>query len=63
MGRTRKQAATPVEIAVRPRNTVFAALMQRVTRSGAGGRHVDARTQRRADDRDLADRIREVGEW
>jgi hypothetical protein len=44
----------------KPRNAVFAALRNRLT---GGGAHQGASRQPQRNDRDLADRIREIGEW
>ncbi len=47
----------------KPRNTVFLKLKQRLLMSGGAGRHQERRVIKRDEDKDLADRIREVGEW
>lgn len=48
---------------IKPRNSIFLKLRQRLLKSGGAGRHRDAGKARRDEDKDLADRIREVGEW
>lgn len=48
---------------VKPRNSVFFQLTQRLLKGGAAGRHQDAQRVRQTAEKDLADRIREVGEW
>jgi len=47
----------------KPRNTVFLKLKQRLLSGGGAGRHREQRVFKRDEDKDLADRIREVGEW
>jgi hypothetical protein len=47
----------------KPRNTVFLKLKQRLLSGGGAGRHREQRAFKRDEDKDLADRIREVGEW
>ena len=47
-----------------PRHRVVRALLGRIIAAVAGGRHSRALPQRsRPDDRDLAQRVRECGEW
>ncbi len=48
---------------LKPRNTVFLKLKQRLLSGGGAGRHGQQRAPKRDEDKDLADRIREVGEW
>lgn len=50
--------------ALKPRNSVLLALIRKVAGAGAG-RHMHARNKRRAnrDDNDLAQRVRDCGEW
>lgn len=47
----------------KPRNSVLFQLTQRLLKGGGAGRHHDPRRARGAAEKDLADRIREVGEW
>ena len=50
--------------APRPRNSVVRALIARIV-TAAGGRHRDAqlRRMRQRDQKDLDQRVREIGEW
>ena len=50
--------------APKPRNSIVQALIRKVAVSGAG-RHVRAQNKRKSnhDDTDLAQRVRECGEW
>lgn len=48
---------------LKPRNTVFLKLKQRLLGSGGAGRHRVQGESKREQDKDLVDRIREVGEW
>ncbi len=57
--------STSVKVPVlKPRNGVLRALLSRITAVGAG-RHIRARDKRKEnhDDADLAQRVRECGEW
>ncbi|CAN5189801.1 hypothetical protein BH09PSE6_BH09PSE6_23960 [soil metagenome] len=47
----------------KPRNAVFASLRDRLTRSGGAGAHTGSSREQQRNERDLADRIREIGEW
>jgi len=57
--------STTVKLPVsKPRNGVVRALIRKII-GAAAGRHVHARNKRRSnhDDADLAQRVRECGEW
>ncbi|CAN5123353.1 hypothetical protein BH10PSE17_BH10PSE17_10510 [soil metagenome] len=47
----------------KPRNAVFASLRNRLMRSNAAGAHAGTGRDHQRNERDLADRIREIGEW
>lgn len=55
------QTRTPRVVPPKPRNPVIEALTRGFGRRGAGV-HADGHARQRQE-RDLADRIREVGEW
>ncbi len=57
--------STSVKLPVlKPRNSIVRALLRRIMAVGVG-RHIHARDKRKAnhDDADLAQRVRECGEW
>ena len=59
-------SATKPNRGLKPRNSIFVALKQRLLKGGGAGRHQGGRAgdrHKREQDKDLADRIREVGEW